>query len=94
MAAAFPILATAETYYSFDPNHWNVADYDANKTWGENNTIPDSNLCWAAAASNILAWDNWGTTYQGITYNTGSSIFGYFKGYWTNQGSWPRFGWK
>ncbi len=85
VVAAFPRLAAADTYYVFNPNTWNVASYDANKTWQG-----DSNLCWAAAASNILAWDNWGTA----TYNTETSIFNYFKVYWTNVGSLPGYGWQ
>lgn len=75
-------FASASTYYVYTQGDgtW----HDANKTW-----TGDSNLCWAAAASNILDWAGWGTA----TYTTETSIFQYYKDHWTNDGSLPEHGW-
>lgn len=77
-------FARADTYYVY--TQWGDRNWhDANKTW-----TGDSNLCWAAAASNILDWAGWGTT----AYTTETSIFTYFKGHWTDKGSLPEYGWN
>jgi hypothetical protein len=81
--ASFTGLAGADTYYVY--NQWGGNWHDANKNWDG-----DSNLCWAGAASNILAWTGWGTP----AYNTETTIFQYFKGNWTDQGGLPWVGWQ
>jgi hypothetical protein len=83
VVAVFTGLGGADTYYVYD--QWGGTWHDANKNW-----IGDSNLCWAAAASNILDWTKWSTP----AYNTEASIFQYFKQKWTNQGSLPGIGWE
>ena len=52
-------------------------------------TAADNLLCWAAAAANVLAWGGW----DGGVGNE-DAVFGEFKDYWTNDGSWSRFGWE
>jgi hypothetical protein len=81
--ASFTGLAGADTYYVY--NQWGGTWHDANKNWNG-----DSNLCWAGAASNILAWAGRGTP----AYNTETAIFQYFKGNWTDQGGLPWVGWQ
>ena len=76
LISAHPLFAA---YYGY--SQW----YDVNK-----NGADDSNLCWAAAASNILAWGGWGTP----EYNTNSAIFQNFKDHWTNQGSLMDIAWR
>ena len=50
---------------------------DADKTWTD-----DTNLCWAAASSNILAYTRWGRV-GGMT--TTDEMFGYFKAHWNDK---------
>ena len=83
LAVAAP-NAAADPYYVY--NQWGGDWHDANKVFDNK----DSNLCWAAAASNILDWADWGTG----ALTAESTIFNYFKGYWTNQGSVPIYGWQ
>jgi hypothetical protein len=52
---------------------------DTDKTW-----VDDSNLCWAATASNILAFTGWN---GGALLSTASEIFDNYKNYWNNGGS-------
>jgi len=69
------------SYYGYDD--WGGTWHDVNKTY-----VGDSNLCWAAAAANILDWAGYDTT----TYTTETAIFKDFKDHWTNQGSLPVMG--
>jgi hypothetical protein len=61
--------------------------HDADKTWTN-----DYNMCWAGAASNILAWSGWGfpTT---PSFNDHDDIFGYYRDHWTDQGGWMDDAW-
>jgi hypothetical protein len=61
--------------------------FDANKT--ASNTEDDL-MCWAAAASNILAWGGWGTS--GLT--TEDEIWLNFQDHWTDEGGLMEFGWN
>ncbi|MDO4587009.1 MAG: caspase family protein [Planctomycetia bacterium] len=54
----------------------------------EKDGINDSQLCWAATASNILAYTNWGYTVGEDEYD----IFDYFKENFTDGGSRAEFG--
>lgn len=86
--AATVIMPSSQTYASID--YFGYQEYggtwqDANKTWSN-----DSQLCWAASASNVLAWAGWGTS----QYNTATTIFDQFKTYWPNSGGWPVNGWS
>ena len=56
--------AWSASYFVYD--QWGGTWHDANKTY-----VGDSLMCWAASASNVLDWGNWGTT----SYNTESTIF-------------------
>jgi hypothetical protein len=76
-------VARADNYFVYD--QWGGTWLDANKTYTD-----DSMMCWAAAASNILAWAGYATP----TYNTQSLIFQYFADHWTNAGSLPKYGWN
>lgn len=50
---------------------------DVNKTGND-----DSNLCWAASASNLLSYTGW-TGGNGLT--TGNQIFNYYNNHWNND---------
>jgi hypothetical protein len=60
--------------------------WDANKTAANPN---DDLMCWAAAASNVLAWGGWTTP----SYSTASSMFQNFQDHWTDAGSLMNYGW-
>ncbi|MCE5267037.1 MAG: PPC domain-containing protein, partial [Planctomycetaceae bacterium] len=67
--------------------------YDAEKQLPDTDTRPGSGddlMCWAAAASNILAWTGWGIV-NGMT--TADSIFKYFQDHWTDDAGWGTYGW-
>jgi hypothetical protein len=70
------------TYFGY--NEWGGTWHDANKT---NNG--DGNLCWAAAASNILDWAGYDTA----TYTKETEIFTDFSSHWTDKGGLPKYGW-
>ncbi len=71
----FGVPLQAETYFGYE--EFGGTWVDVEKTWTD-----DSNMCWAAAASNILAWGRWETA----TYRTGAQIFDSFKTHWANVG--------
>jgi hypothetical protein len=68
--------------------NWGGSWTDAEKTSGNSE---DDNMCWAAAASNVLDWTGWGRV-DGMT-NT-DNIFGYFQDHWTDQGGQMGYGWQ
>jgi len=76
---------TGTSYLLYE--HWGGTWLDAEKT--PSNTEDDL-MCWAAAASNVLAWTGWGTV-SGMT--TSDDIFAYFQDHWTDQGGLMRYGW-
>lgn len=78
-----PALSAA--YFGFNDfgGTWLDADKRVDNT-------EDDLMCWAASASNILAWTGWGDV-AGLT-NT-DDIFGYFQDHWTDQGGNPYYGW-
>lgn len=63
---------------------------DAEKSPPPNNE--DDYMCWAAAASNILAWSGWGSP---VASGVGAedTIFAYFQNHWTDLGGLMEFGW-
>ncbi len=75
--------ALSDTYFIY--NQYGGTWQDANKT-----TSSESNLCWAAAAANILAYEGWGTS----TYNTATSIFQYFANDWSNKTGYMAWAWN
>jgi len=71
------------TYYGYE--EFGGTWHDANKDWmGE-----DDNLCWAAAASNILDWGGWDTP----TFSDQDLIFDNFEDHWTDEGGTAKYGW-
>jgi hypothetical protein len=79
-----PAYATASTYYVYQ--HFGASTWsDASK-----NYVDDSLMCWAAAASNILAWGGWTTS----SATNANQIFNTFKTYWTNGGGNMYYGWS
>lgn len=81
LALAQPALSLS--YFVYD--QWGGTWHDANK-----NGKDDSLMCWAAAASNVLAWGKWGTS----TYATAPQIFQHIKDHWTNNTSVPSYAYK
>ena len=73
------------TYFIYD--QYGGTWHDANKTAAN---TEDDLMCWAAAASNILAWGHWGTA----VYNTTDLIFKHFQDHWTDAGGYPSWAWK
>lgn len=69
---------------------WGVNAYDAEKTW---HNTDDDDMCWAAAASNILAWTGWGFP-AGESFNNEDDIFGYFLDHWPDTGGVMVNGWE
>jgi hypothetical protein len=51
----------------------------------------DDNMCWAAAASNVLAWTGWGASGNMTDADT---IFSYFVNHWTDAGGFSQFGYN
>ncbi len=73
--------AVADTYFIY--NDFGGTWIDANKTWHD-----DSEMCWAAAISNVLEYGAWGVA----AYPTAPDIFAQFKAAWPNIGGLPRAG--
>jgi subtilisin-like proprotein convertase family protein len=73
------------SYRLFD--NWGGVWSDAEKTVAN---TEDDLMCWAAAASNVLAWTGWGNTES--TTNA-DQVFAYFQNHWTDEGGLMEFGW-
>jgi hypothetical protein len=84
-AAALPCGATTSVYLVYD--QWGGTWHDANKTAAN---TEDDLMCWAAAASNVLAWGHWGTP----AYNTDAQIFTQFQNHWTDNGGYSWWGYR
>jgi len=74
-----------ESYMLID--NWGGAWHDAEKS--PSNTEDDV-MCWAAAASNILAWGGWGQV-DGMT--TADEMFAYFQDHWTDAEGLAQIAW-
>ena len=72
------------SYYVY--NQWGGTYYDAEKS--PTNTEDDL-MCWAASASNILAWTGWGKSYS----SSADAIFAYFQNHWTDAGGSVYYAW-
>lgn len=71
-------------------DEWGGRIHDAKKT--VSNTEDDL-MCWAAAASNILAWTRWGfPANQNLTNEI--DIFQYFQDHWIDQVGFPQKAWE
>ena len=75
----------AEVYRLWE--HWGGNWSDAEKTIANTD---DDLMCWAAAASNILAWTQWGNV--GGMSGT-DQIFRYFQSHWTDEVGLPEVAW-
>jgi len=73
------------SYFIYDT--WGGTWQDANKTTAN---TEDDLMCWAAAASNVLAWGQWGTP----AYDTSATIFTHFQDHWTDNAGWPNYAWR
>lgn len=71
----------ATSYFSYED--WGGNIYDANKTWSG-----DGNLCWAAAASNALAYSGWGFP-SSQSFQNEVDIFNYVRQYVPNRSGGP-----
>jgi len=81
--AAKTVSVTTADNDTFLSGQWQDAAQTAANT-------DDDDLCWAAAASNLLAWGGWGTA----TYATAESIFAKFQYHWTDYVGKMYDGWK
>jgi hypothetical protein len=75
-------------------DHWGGSEWDADKDDKEDtdDTAPgtgDDYMCWAAAASNMLAWTGWGNV--SAVNGTADDIFGYYQDHWTDEGGGPQY---
>ncbi|MBN1910188.1 MAG: proprotein convertase P-domain-containing protein, partial [Pirellulales bacterium] len=67
--------------------NWGGMWQDAEKTPSD---TEDDLHCWAAAASNVLAWTGWGLV-DGMT--NCDEMFQYFQDHWTDEGGMMEYGW-
>jgi len=81
--ALFYSSAHADSYFGYDTHGgtW----HDADKKWSgdPSSNLADSNMCWAATASNMLTWSNWGFP-AGSGFVSTDDIFDYFVAHWEN----------
>jgi hypothetical protein len=78
--------ALAVSYYLWDD--WGGLMYDAEKSLAN---TEDDLMCWAAAASNVLAWSGWGDVPGGRFGDSydgkmADDIFDHFQDHWTDEG--------
>jgi subtilisin-like proprotein convertase family protein len=78
-------IPTGVSYLLYE--NWGGTWFDAEKT---PTNLEDDEMCWAAAAANILAWTGWG--YVGGMTNA-DEIFAYFQDHWTDEGGLMEYGW-
>ncbi|MFZ5572305.1 MAG: IdeS/Mac family cysteine endopeptidase [Thermodesulfobacteriota bacterium] len=70
--------------------NWGGRTYDAKKSLADSD---DDLMCWAAAASNVLAWTGWGFP-EGQAYTDETSIFKHFQNHWLDTAGHPDEAWK
>lgn len=79
--------STAPSYYKLWEN-WGGWWQDAEKsTWN----FDDDDLCWAATASNVLAWAGW---IHGSGMTTCDQAFAHFQAHWTDAAGHTTRGWE
>jgi hypothetical protein len=89
LLAVFTGLGGADSYsYYITDQYTSTSVQDAKKSGGDNN------MCWAAAASDILAWGSWGASRGTSTYKDVTQIFNYFKLSWANDAGDVDAGWR
>lgn len=69
--------------------NWGGRFHDAKKS----PAAGDDLMCWAAAASNVLAWTRWGVP-NGHSFKTEQDIFQYFQDHWLDQVGYPQRAWE
>lgn len=79
-------MAAPTNYFVWD--NWGGTYADAEKSFLN---TEDDDLCWAAAASNVLEYTGWGKV-GGMT--NADQMFARFQDHWTDQGSLPRYAWN
>jgi hypothetical protein len=73
------------TYMLFDS--WGGTWSDAEKSPANSE---DDMMCWAASASNVLAWSGWGHVGN---INGADQIFSYYQNHWTDKGGSAYYAW-
>jgi hypothetical protein len=69
--------------------HWGGKFHNAQKSAAAGDDL----MCWAAAASNVLAWTKWGMP-SGQTFKTEDDIFKYYQDHWLDQPGYPQKAWE
>lgn len=87
MLLGVQVAQAATTSYLWDSWGGTWSDADKNPATGDG----DDKMCWAAAASNVLAWSGWGNV-GGMT--TTDQMFQYYQDHWTDLGGLPHMGWN
>jgi len=80
------VAPTGVSYLLYE--NWGGAWVDAEKS---PSNPEDDNMCWAAAASNVLDWTGWGLV-NGMTGT--DDMFAYFQDHWTDKGGMMNHGWQ
>jgi hypothetical protein len=70
--------------------HWGGMWCDAEKRL---DTPEDDNLCWAAAAADVLWWTGWGQV-PGQGFTREDDVLAYFRDHWTNEGGRGNYAWE
>ena len=71
-------------------DHWGGEPFDVKKTV---DSAEDDLMCWAAAASNVLAWTRWGFP-PARNFDDVISIFNYFQDHWIDAVGYPSQAWE
>lgn len=71
-------------------DHWGGRLHDAKKT--VSNTEDDL-MCWASAASNVLAWTKWGFP-PAHNFDSEDTVFRYFQTHWKDTNGYPQKAWE
>jgi len=86
LAAVGTVTAAPTDYFIW--NDWGGTWADADKTIANTD---DDDMCWAAAAANILEWTGW--VGPGAMTDT-DTMFGHFLDHWTDDGGLTKYGWE
>ncbi len=85
VASTSGLAASYTDYLVYE--QWGGTWQDVNKTAANTD---DDLMCWAATASNILAWGHWGTS----VHNSTTSIFQHILEHWTDNAGYMNWAWK
>lgn len=92
------ILFSAFLFLSIVPRNSSALSYygfsEFGGKWVDAEKLPDNleddEMCWAAAASNILNWTGWGDIFS----DSEDAIFGYYQNHWTDLGGFMEYAWN